>query len=67
MFNVSVHLHFQPPEISTDNIDCLSNTDATLPMVTLTACFHMAEATQSQAGKYSVIDVNQAPHKLKSA
>ncbi|XP_071772136.2 integrin alpha-X [Centroberyx gerrardi] len=50
VFNVSAHLRFEPAEISTDKIDCLGNTDTALPMVILTACFDMAETTQSKAG-----------------
>uniref|UniRef100_A0A8C4EYV9 VWFA domain-containing protein n=1 Tax=Dicentrarchus labrax TaxID=13489 RepID=A0A8C4EYV9_DICLA len=63
--NVMAHLSFQPEEISTDKIDCLGNTVEILPMVTLTACFEMAETTKSNAGAMSsglnisyVIDVD---------
>lgn len=56
-------LSFQPKEISTDNIDCLSNTDENLPMVTLTACFEMIEMTQSSAGR----DLNQYYNSLMAA
>uniref|UniRef100_A0A8C2WYR7 VWFA domain-containing protein n=1 Tax=Cyclopterus lumpus TaxID=8103 RepID=A0A8C2WYR7_CYCLU len=47
VFNVNARLSFIPNKISTDNIDCLGNTDETLPMVTLTACFEMVETTKT--------------------
>uniref|UniRef100_A0A8C7IQK2 VWFA domain-containing protein n=1 Tax=Oncorhynchus kisutch TaxID=8019 RepID=A0A8C7IQK2_ONCKI len=48
VLSVSAHLHFHPAEISTDNFDCLAK-EIISPMVTLTACFNMAEATKSKA------------------
>ncbi|XP_008292527.1 integrin alpha-X [Stegastes partitus] len=48
VFNVSARLSFQPNEISTDKFDCLGS-DGSLPLVTLTACFQMVEATNSKA------------------
>ncbi|XP_044202613.1 integrin alpha-D [Thunnus albacares] len=53
VFNVIAHLSFQPEEISTENIECLSGTNANLPMVTLTACFEMEETTKSKADAMS--------------
>uniref|UniRef100_A0A4W6DAR3 VWFA domain-containing protein n=1 Tax=Lates calcarifer TaxID=8187 RepID=A0A4W6DAR3_LATCA len=50
VFNVMAHLSFQPEEISTEKIYCPSQTDETLPMVTLKVCFEMAETTKSKAG-----------------
>uniref|UniRef100_A0A8C7INE1 VWFA domain-containing protein n=1 Tax=Oncorhynchus kisutch TaxID=8019 RepID=A0A8C7INE1_ONCKI len=47
VLSVSAHLHFHPAEISTDNFDCLAK-EIISPMVTLTACFNMAEATKSK-------------------
>ncbi|CAK6975744.1 integrin alpha-D [Scomber scombrus] len=47
VFNVKAHLSFQPKEISTEEIDCVGNTDQILPLVTLTVCFEMVEATKS--------------------
>uniref|UniRef100_A0A8C7P674 VWFA domain-containing protein n=1 Tax=Oncorhynchus mykiss TaxID=8022 RepID=A0A8C7P674_ONCMY len=47
VLSVSAHLHFHPLEISTDNFDCLAK-EIISPMVTLTACFNMAEATKSK-------------------
>uniref|UniRef100_A0A8C7CZS7 Zmp:0000001082 n=1 Tax=Oncorhynchus kisutch TaxID=8019 RepID=A0A8C7CZS7_ONCKI len=52
VLSVSAHLHFHPSEISTDNFDCLAK-ETISPVVTLTACFNMAEATKSKAGKKS--------------
>uniref|UniRef100_A0AAZ3RAF6 VWFA domain-containing protein n=1 Tax=Oncorhynchus tshawytscha TaxID=74940 RepID=A0AAZ3RAF6_ONCTS len=48
VLSVSAHLHFHPSEISTDNFDCLAK-ETISPVVTLTACFNMAEATKSKA------------------
>ncbi|XP_034388003.1 integrin alpha-M isoform X2 [Cyclopterus lumpus] len=53
VFNVNARLSFIPNKISTDNIDCLGNTDETLPMVTLTACFEMVETTKSKPAAMS--------------
>ncbi|KAL3067537.1 hypothetical protein OYC64_017292 [Pagothenia borchgrevinki] len=53
VFNVKASLYFQPKEINTDKIECLGNTDANLPMVTLTACFEMVETTRSKAEEMS--------------
>uniref|UniRef100_A0A4W6DAY2 VWFA domain-containing protein n=1 Tax=Lates calcarifer TaxID=8187 RepID=A0A4W6DAY2_LATCA len=50
VFNVFPQLYFQPEEISTEKIDCLSNTDESVPMVTLIVCFEMVETTKSKAG-----------------
>uniref|UniRef100_A0A4W5N5J7 Zmp:0000001082 n=1 Tax=Hucho hucho TaxID=62062 RepID=A0A4W5N5J7_9TELE len=47
VLSVSAHLHFHPSEISTDNFDCLAK-EIISPVVTLTACFIMAEATKSK-------------------
>ncbi|XP_064801875.1 integrin alpha-L-like [Oncorhynchus masou masou] len=48
VLSVSAHLHFYPAEISTDRFDCLAK-EIISPMITLTACFNMAEATKSKA------------------
>ncbi|KAM9491202.1 integrin alpha-X-like isoform 2-T2 [Salvelinus alpinus] len=48
VLSLSAHLHFHPSEISTDNFDCLAK-EIISPVVTLTACFNMAEATKSKA------------------
>ncbi|KAI4832766.1 hypothetical protein KUCAC02_015715 [Chaenocephalus aceratus] len=53
VFNVMASLYFQPKEINTDKIECLGNTDANLPMVTLTACFEMVETTRRKAEEIS--------------
>ncbi|XP_076583745.1 integrin alpha-L-like [Chaetodon auriga] len=50
VYNVLAHLSFQPQKISTEKIDCMTNTDENLPMVTLKACFEMVETTKSKAG-----------------
>ncbi|KAM3624674.1 uncharacterized protein V6R79_026459 [Siganus canaliculatus] len=47
--NVTAHLSFEPEEISTDEIDCLSNTHENLPMATLTVCFKMVDTVKSGA------------------
>uniref|UniRef100_A0A4W5P3D4 Zmp:0000001082 n=1 Tax=Hucho hucho TaxID=62062 RepID=A0A4W5P3D4_9TELE len=47
VLSVSAHLDFHPSEISTDNFDCLAK-EIISPVVTLTACFNMAEATKSK-------------------
>uniref|UniRef100_A0A4W5PEG2 VWFA domain-containing protein n=1 Tax=Hucho hucho TaxID=62062 RepID=A0A4W5PEG2_9TELE len=52
VLSVSAHLHFHPSEISTYNFDCLAK-EIISPVVTLTACFNMAEATKSKAGALS--------------
>uniref|UniRef100_A0A673ZMD6 Integrin alpha-X-like n=1 Tax=Salmo trutta TaxID=8032 RepID=A0A673ZMD6_SALTR len=52
VLSISAHLHFHPSEISTDNFDCLAK-EIISPVVTLTACFNMAEATKSKAGALS--------------
>ncbi|XP_044044756.1 integrin alpha-D [Siniperca chuatsi] len=52
VFNVTVHLSFQPKDISTEKIVC-PGTDKNLPLVTLTACFEMVETTKSKAGAMS--------------
>uniref|UniRef100_A0A8C8H1R9 VWFA domain-containing protein n=1 Tax=Oncorhynchus tshawytscha TaxID=74940 RepID=A0A8C8H1R9_ONCTS len=52
VLSVSAHLHFHPSEISTDNFDCLAK-ETISPVVTLTACFNMAEATKSKAAVLS--------------
>uniref|UniRef100_A0A674DV26 Integrin alpha-L-like n=1 Tax=Salmo trutta TaxID=8032 RepID=A0A674DV26_SALTR len=48
VLSISAHLHFHPSEISTDNFDCLAK-ETISSVVTLTACFNMAEATKSTA------------------
>lgn len=51
MFNVILHLSFQPEEIETDTIECTLKTDTVLPMVDLTVCFETIEATKSKESK----------------
>ncbi|XP_031419943.1 integrin alpha-M-like [Clupea harengus] len=46
VFNVSAHLSFNPPEISTQQFDCNEHKEA-FPTVTLTICFKMSEETKS--------------------
>ncbi|XP_061581094.1 integrin alpha-D isoform X2 [Cololabis saira] len=53
VFNVSARLSFQPQEISTEKIDCLGSSSENLPMVNLTLCFEMEEATKSKGGAAS--------------
>ncbi|XP_068444941.1 integrin alpha-D [Clinocottus analis] len=53
VFDVTARLSFVPNEISTDKIDCLGNSDETLPMVNLTACFEMVETTKSKRAAMS--------------
>ncbi|CAL9700891.1 unnamed protein product [Knipowitschia caucasica] len=50
VFNVITHLTFEPHEINIDQIKCPSYTDDFTPLVTLTICFEMFEATKSSAG-----------------
>lgn len=51
VFNVTARLLFQPKELSTDLIDCLSNKGEILPMGTLTVCLKGVETTKSKAGR----------------
>lgn len=51
VFNVTAHLSFEPKVISIEKIDCVGTTDENLPMVTLTACFEIKEATKSKQGR----------------
>ncbi|TKS69297.1 Integrin alpha-L CD11 antigen-like family member A [Collichthys lucidus] len=67
VFNVTAHLSFEPKVISIEKIDCGGTTDENLPMVTLTACFKIKEATKSKLGAMSsrlnityVLDVDPA-------
>ncbi|XP_019121695.1 integrin alpha-L [Larimichthys crocea] len=53
VFNVTAHLSFEPKVISIEKIDCVGTTDENLPMVTLTACFEIKEATKSKQGAMS--------------
>uniref|UniRef100_A0A3Q3MM12 Integrin alpha-L-like n=1 Tax=Labrus bergylta TaxID=56723 RepID=A0A3Q3MM12_9LABR len=48
VFNVIASLSFQPEEISTEKIDCLSNKDEIIPMVDIAACFKKVETTKSK-------------------
>ncbi|KAJ0033418.1 hypothetical protein NQD34_000525 [Periophthalmus magnuspinnatus] len=50
VFNITTHLMFDPHEIHIDKIKCPSNNDDFIPLVTLTVCFQMVEATKSSAG-----------------
>ncbi|XP_054460569.1 integrin alpha-D [Anoplopoma fimbria] len=59
IFNVTARLSFLPKIISTDKIECLGNTDGNLPMVNLTACFEMVEATKNNpATKSSGLNIS---------
>ncbi|XP_037546385.1 integrin alpha-D [Nematolebias whitei] len=48
VFNVTAHLSFHPGTISIENIDCFQVSDKDLPMVNVTACFEMVEATKTK-------------------
>ncbi|KAF7225371.1 integrin alpha-L isoform X1 [Nothobranchius furzeri] len=48
VFNATAQLSFHPGVISTEKIDCVNKKDENLPMVNLTACFEMVEATKSK-------------------
>ncbi|CAG5944917.1 unnamed protein product [Menidia menidia] len=50
VYNVTARLSFHPEEINSEEIDCLLSNDVNLPMVTLSACFEMKEATKSRSG-----------------
>uniref|UniRef100_A0A3B3D5Z4 VWFA domain-containing protein n=1 Tax=Oryzias melastigma TaxID=30732 RepID=A0A3B3D5Z4_ORYME len=45
VYNVEAHLSFHPEVISIDEIDCVSSDHEVLPMVNLTTCFNLKEAT----------------------
>ncbi|KAL7845132.1 hypothetical protein AOLI_G00233240 [Acnodon oligacanthus] len=47
VLSVSAHLSFSPSEISLDNFDCVAQTDNSIESVALSACFSVAEKTQS--------------------
>ncbi|KAL7845134.1 hypothetical protein AOLI_G00233260 [Acnodon oligacanthus] len=47
VLSVSAHLSFSPSEISLDNFDCVAQTDNSIEAVALSACFSVAEKTQS--------------------
>ncbi|XP_060942973.1 integrin alpha-M-like [Limanda limanda] len=49
VFNVTAHLSFLPKEISTEEINCVDQTDESLPMGILHVCFEMVENTKSKA------------------
>ncbi|KAM9769914.1 integrin alpha-L [Menidia menidia] len=50
VYNITARLSFHPEEINSEEIDCLLSNDVNLPMVTLSACFEMKEATKSRSG-----------------
>ncbi|KAJ0050840.1 hypothetical protein NL108_008186, partial [Boleophthalmus pectinirostris] len=50
VFNVTTRFTFEPHEINIDQIQCPSDSDDFTPLVTLTICFEMLEATKSSAG-----------------
>lgn len=52
VFNVTAHLSFHPQVISTVDINCLNGKDETLPMITVTACFEVVEATKTKASGF---------------
>lgn len=68
VFNVTARLSFLPKELSTEQIDCLSNKDEILPMGTLRVCIAGVETTKSKTGKNlthkcdSLIAVNTASY-----
>ncbi|KAF6724522.1 Integrin alpha-L [Oryzias melastigma] len=45
VYNVEAHLSIHPEVISIDKIDCVSSDHEVLPMVNLTTCFNLKEAT----------------------
>ncbi|XP_060931013.1 integrin alpha-M-like [Limanda limanda] len=49
VFNVTAHLSFLPKEISTEEINCVDQTDESVPMGILKVCFEMVENTKSNA------------------
>ncbi|XP_030596362.1 integrin alpha-L-like [Archocentrus centrarchus] len=52
VFNVLPRLSFDPEERSTETLDCLSP-DTNVPLVSITVCFEMVEATKRKAGAVS--------------
>uniref|UniRef100_A0A1A7WS47 Integrin, alpha L (Antigen CD11A (p180), lymphocyte function-associated antigen 1, alpha polypeptide) n=2 Tax=Iconisemion striatum TaxID=60296 RepID=A0A1A7WS47_9TELE len=48
VFNATAHLSFDPGVISTEKIDCVNKKDENLPMVNITVCFEIVEATKSK-------------------
>ncbi|KAM6972009.1 integrin alpha-X [Aplochiton taeniatus] len=50
VLNLSADLHHHPSKINTNETNCLESKEKVLPMVTLTVCFTMVEATRSKAG-----------------
>uniref|UniRef100_A0A672YKR3 Integrin alpha-M-like n=1 Tax=Sphaeramia orbicularis TaxID=375764 RepID=A0A672YKR3_9TELE len=53
VFNVVAHLSFEPNEISTEDFDCVTKSEESFPMITLSVCFVMVETTTSVAGTVS--------------
>ncbi|RVE76583.1 hypothetical protein OJAV_G00009790 [Oryzias javanicus] len=51
VYNVATHLSFHPEVISIEKIDCVRNAHEVLPMVNLTTCFQLKEATKSKTEK----------------
>ncbi|KAJ8002029.1 hypothetical protein DPEC_G00175560 [Dallia pectoralis] len=50
VLNVTAKIHFHPSRISTYNFDCLAKDDTISHEFTITVCFNIAEATQSNDG-----------------
>ncbi|KAJ8002028.1 hypothetical protein DPEC_G00175550 [Dallia pectoralis] len=50
VLNVTAKIHFHPLRISTYNFDCLAKDDTISKEFTITVCFNIAEATQSNDG-----------------
>uniref|UniRef100_A0A3B3ILM8 VWFA domain-containing protein n=1 Tax=Oryzias latipes TaxID=8090 RepID=A0A3B3ILM8_ORYLA len=51
VYNVAASVSFHPEMISIEKIDCVSNAHEVLPMVNLTTCFELKEATKSVTEK----------------
>uniref|UniRef100_A0A3P9I281 VWFA domain-containing protein n=1 Tax=Oryzias latipes TaxID=8090 RepID=A0A3P9I281_ORYLA len=51
VYNVAASVSFHPEMISIKKIDCMSNAHEVLPMVNLTTCFRLNEATKSVTEK----------------
>ncbi|XP_078803294.1 integrin alpha-L isoform X2 [Oryzias latipes] len=51
VYNVAASVSFHPEMISIEKIDCVSHAHEVLPMVNLTTCFELKEATKSVTEK----------------
>ncbi|XP_034044085.1 integrin alpha-X [Thalassophryne amazonica] len=70
IFNVTAQLSFEPLEISTENINCVTYTEINLPMGNLTVCFQKVQTTFSKPGEKSLnisytveVDPNRLMHR----